>query len=494
MSSSVAKRLNASIIIVVSILLIVLGVISSLRERSNLNHQLKRTVAVMQNQLAVSLPVPVWNVDSNQIENVLRAGMSAEEIDGIAVMGPNGPIAILERDPSGKPVTKDSLSAFPNSQPSEVPIVYNDNGTPKELGKLKVFTSSRQVNAAFRTSLLLLTAQIVILDVVLILILSTVVKVGVIRPLHAFRDALAAMSGSEGDLTYHLDEQRADEFGQIAKHFNLVTGQFRGIVKDLAGEAANVASGSTELNSTAEEMKTTTTEIAEGNEKQRQSMGGVLADMDRLSALISAMDARLNESAGRATQAVELSREGAQAGEATASAMASIRDATKRMAQAVTVVNEIANQTNLLSLNAAIEAAKAGELGKGFSVVAEEIRKLAERSAQATHEIQSLIHEVNGSVEQGGLTVGRSVESLETIRSHVETLASNFSGISEAMKQQSGTGVEVRNHVDGTNREIERNASASQELAATVDEIVRTSSELSRVAEALTARVSRYKV
>jgi ABC-type amino acid transport substrate-binding protein len=204
------------------------------------------------------------------------------------------------------------------------------------------------------------------------------------------------------------------------------------------------------------------------------------------------MDGRLNESSSQASQTADISREGSKAGAATASAMNSIRDATKRMAQAVTVIQEIANQTNLLSLNAAIEAAKAGEQGKGFSVVAEEVRKLAERCAQATREVQGLIQEVNTRVEQGGSAVSRSVESLASILSHIENLANNFKGISEAMKQQTSTGTEVRSRVEGTNKEIENTATASMELSATVDEIVHTAVELSKVAENLTAQVSRY--
>ena len=494
MSTSVAKRLNTSIIVTVSILLLVLGVISSLRERKNLNKQLGQTVTVIQTQLSVSLPAPIWNVDNKQIENVLRAGMAAEEVEAIVVTGPKGTIAVMERDPEGKPLKKDAPSELAGTIVAEVPILYDDNGTQKELGKVQLHTSTKQLNAAFRTSLILLAVQIVVLDVVLILVLSLMVNVGVIRPLHQFRDALESMTGSDADLTRKLDEKRTDEFGQIAHFFNIVTEQFRGIVQNLAGEADNVASGSAELSATAEQMQLTTSEIAQGNEKQRVSMGGVLTDMDRLSSLIEEMNARLAESSGRAGQAVDISREGAQAGEATAGAMEAIRDATKRMAQAVSVVHEIADQTNLLSLNAAIEAAKAGELGKGFSVVAEEVRKLAERSAQATREIQALIREVDASVEQGGKTVFRSVESLQIIRSHIENLARNFQGISDAMKQQATTGAEVRVHVEGTNKEIERSVSASTELAATVEEIVRTAGELAKVAEGLTTHVARYKV
>ncbi len=494
MATSVAKRLNVSIILTISILLLAMGIVTSVKSRSNLNLQLNNITKLVQGQLTVSLPAPIWNVDNKQIENILRAGMIAEDVEAIIVTGPKGPIAIMEREADQKPVIKEAPSEHKGTRSTIVPIVYDDNGTPKEIGKIELHMSTRGMDAIFRSSLIWLVVMIVVLDIILIVVLSSVVQVGVIRPLHQFRDALASMTGSDADLTRKLDDKRPDEFGQIAHFFNIVTEQFRGIVQSLAGEADNVASGSAELSATAEQMQLTTAEIAHGSEKQRVSMQGVLTDMDRLAGLIDEMGARLGESSNRAGQAVDISRDGAQAGEATASAMDTIRDATKRMAQAVSVVHEIADQTNLLSLNAAIEAAKAGELGKGFSVVAEEVRKLAERSAQATREIQALIREVDSSVEQGGKTVFRSVESLQIIRSHIENLARNFQGISEAMKQQSTTGAEVRGHVEGTNKEIERSVSASHELSATVEEIVRTAGELAKVAEGLTAHVARYKV
>ena len=311
----------------------------------------------------------------------------------------------------------------------------------------------------------------------------------VLRPLRSVLEGI-----ERNDLTAQIEGLSEDEIGALGRAFNASTQQFRGIFLSLAGDADNVASGSTQLSATAEEMHTTSGEIAGVCERQRVSMNSVLEGMDRLSVVIEKMNTSLADSTAQTEQAVAVSREGGKAGEATAKAMEAIRDATLRMAQAVNVIQEIANQTNLLSLNAAIEAAKAGTLGRGFAVVAGEVRKLAERSALATQEIQDLIDEVDACVAQGGQTVTRSVEALQLIHGHIDSLSEHFQGIAEAVEEQVTTGAEVRKHVEATNLEIDRSVSGSHELSSTVGEVVRTAAELAKVAEGLAGHVARYKI
>jgi len=160
----------------------------------------------------------------------------------------------------------------------------------------------------------------------------------------------------------------------------------------------------------------------------------------------------------------------------------------------VGVINEIARQTNLLSLNAAIEAAKAGAQGKGFAVVAEQIRKLAERSGTAAREISQLIQECNEAIARGSSTVGTSVATLHGIAENIAQVASMVTEIGAASEEQALTGQEVTRQVEGGAQGAASTAHATSELSTTVQEVARTSSDLARVSEGLAAAVSRFKL
>ncbi len=296
------------------------------------------------------------------------------------------------------------------------------------------------------------------------------------------------------DLTVEIQNLVQDEVGELGRAFNASSARFREIFRGMATDSERVASGSTELSATAEEMRNTSNEIAMVSERQHSGMASISGAMDKLSGLIARIQGFIVESKGRAERAVGASTTGTQSGEATAEAMRAIRESTKRMTTAVAVIQDIARQTNLLSLNAAIEAAKAGAMGKGFAVVAEEVRKLAERSASATREIRALIEEVDVVVLQGEETVTGSVGALQNIREQIDSLAEEVDRILEAVSEGAGMRDEVQRHVHATNLDTERSSAASHELAATVGEVAKTATELAKVAENLSSAVAKYKI
>lgn len=298
---------------------------------------------------------------------------------------------------------------------------------------------------------------------------------------------------AEGDLTIQVETRRGDR-GSLLSAMRDMQKSLRSILGDVRSGAEGVASGSTELSATAEEMNATTHAIATQAEGQHRSSERMAAAMLQLSASIDQVAGNVRAAQTQMNVATQATKGGEQAEEATRQAMEAIRTATEQIVKAVGVINEIARQTNLLSLNAAIEAAKAGAQGKGFAVVAEEIRKLAERSALSVREIGLLIQECNQAIDRGTTTVGSSVEALHEIAENIAQVATMVKEIGAASEEQARTGQEVSHQVEREAQGSARTAHATHELSTTVQEVARTSSDLARVSEGLSALVSRFRL
>jgi methyl-accepting chemotaxis protein len=310
-----------------------------------------------------------------------------------------------------------------------------------------------------------------------------------VRPLHQL---VAGLRNS--DLSRQIPVLAEDEIGQAAQAFNDYNCGMRKTVLDVSEYAARVASGSTELAASAEEMSQAVAEIARVSEDLKTAGEQVSGAMQGLGVNADLVATRTRDAETRTRDVVQETDSSAEAGQGTARGMSDIQQVTDQIVKAVSVIQEIARQTNLLSLNAAIEAAKAGQQGKGFAVVAEEVRKLAERSGTAAREIEALILRTQEVVTGGVQSVDATLASLEAIRERIGGMAQSISDIGGLSRQQAATGQEVAGMMSQTTGRLAQNASATHELASTVQEIAKTSDELARVAEGLRAVVEGFKL
>ena len=297
-----------------------------------------------------------------------------------------------------------------------------------------------------------------------------------------------------GRLTHRFKVLGQDELAEMAGNLNGLVERLQGDFKGILHASESTASGATQLSATSHEQLRAAEEVANGAQVLKAALERNVGSIEQVRESLDQTGGQIGQAALQVEGAVEATESGRAAAEESFQAMEEIKTVSDRIVKAVQLIQEIARQTNLLSLNAAIEAAKAGAQGKGFAVVAEEVRKLAERSGAAAREIGELIERSNTSVTQGAEMVAATVTALGTIESSIQGLASVLLEVGAAADEQARTSAEVAEQVDVNLDRVAHNAAATGQMAQTVAEVARTAAELARVAEDQNQQVGQFRV
>ncbi len=475
-SSGLKARLIQPVLLALAMVLTCLGF--------GLNHYSQKSLRKALDQQAATLGQFLGSVGVTPIEFE-----DGKALDALTRQAEGDPAVAFARyqdsagKPLGHPTFKGDDSAFavytfPVMEPGKPPV-----------GSVQLGFRLDALSASQKQIFLLLVGVLALTFAVVGGILATVIT-RVLLPLRELQEDMTRMES--GHLEDLLTNDRDDEVGHITRGFQKVKLHFRELLLTFQNQASVNLKDSAQLSAEASLMANLTRNMGETSDQAKAGGIAVEVEMRTLTGGMEDIKHAMSLCRSRAEESGLASRHGVEAGRETSQTMGSIDEIFAKIAAAVAIINDLARRTNLLSLNAAIEAAKAGAHGKGFAVVAEEVRKLADQSGTAAKEIGLLISTSRMVAERGSQSVAATVKALEDINGLSTELLNQIAATDQLCLDNMEVSRKLVGMSVSARESMELNHAITLELSKAVQAVASTASDLAQVSQSLDTSMSSF--
>jgi len=409
------------------------------------------------------------------------------------------------------------------------------DGNGEIIGMLLVGTPIDAIDSTIISLLLTIIITIIIVGIIALFI-TVIFTRSIVRPIKEVNNQLKEIADGEGDLTKEIQVKSQDEIGDMATEFNKMLATLRTMLGQVSATSETVAASSEQLLASSEQTSFATNQVVlsiqeiantvelqdKNTEESAEAIGEITIGIQHIADSISTVAEAANETMSQANTGNDYIQKVVgqvsdiyHASSDTIEVMKKLENRSHEIGQIIDVITDIAGQTNLLALNAAIEAARAGEHGKGFAVVADEVRKLAEQSKESANQIVNIIKLIqsdmltavdmtnNGNIvakqglelaEETGKSFGQILKSIEGVSSQTQELSAISEEMSASVEQVNASIDEIAKLAKTSANHSTEIASSSEEQLATMEEVTSSVKSLTNMAEHLQVLVNRFKI